>query len=90
MKERQVKNTVILFNEYIYKEIDLDSFNKEEILISNINECDIKINITMDKWSINLVKEFNNWVIKNPQGVYYVINNINVRRFLWKKRESLI
>ena len=80
MKNRQVKNTIIIFNEYIYKEIDLDSYRKDEILISNSEECDIKINMTMDKWEIKIIKEFDNWLLEDVKGVYCVANNIRVKK----------
>ena len=40
-----VKNIIIIFNEYFYKEIDLDSYRKEKIIIGNTEDCDIKINV---------------------------------------------
>lgn len=80
MGDRQVKNTIIIFNEYTYKEIDLDSYRKDEILISNTSECDIKINMTTDKWFMKLVKEGNNWLLQEPDGVYYIVNNIKINK----------
>ena len=80
MGDRQVNNTIIIFNEYTYKEIDLDSYRKDEILISNTSECDIKINMTTDKWFMKLVKEGNNWLLQEPDGVYYIVNNIKINK----------
>lgn len=80
MRGKKVKNTIILFNEYFYKEIDLDSFNKDEIVISNEEECDIKLNIQREKIKIRLLKENNIWILDKCTGVYYIINKIKVSR----------
>ena len=45
MSDNKVKNTIILYNSYFYNEVDLDSFNKDELIISNTNLCDIKVNM---------------------------------------------
>lgn len=80
MSNRVVKNTIIIFNEYFYKEIDLDSYRKEEIIISNTEDCDIKINVKSDKWSFKLKKENNIWILEEGTDIYYSINGIKIYR----------
>lgn len=80
MSNRVVKNTIIIFNEYFYKEIDLDSYRKEKIIIGNTEECDIKINVKSDKWSLKLKKENNIWILEEGTDIYYAINGIKIYR----------
>ena len=80
MEGKVVKNTVILFNEYFYNEIDLDSFNKDKVTISNGNICDIKVRILADIFKITLKKVDSYWLIVESKDVYYVINGTRVQR----------
>lgn len=82
MSDNKVKNTIILYNSYFYNEVDLDSFNKDELIISNTNLCDIKVNILTNDFKIKLLKVDNYWVILESYNVLFVINN---RRIVKKK-----
>lgn len=80
MKKKSIKNTLILFNEYIYNEIDLDSFKKEEIIIGNNDYCDIKLRIEMEDFEIKLINTSDYWQIVDSKAVYYVINGVKAKR----------
>ncbi|MGG7179420.1 type VII secretion protein EssC [Clostridium paraputrificum] len=80
MSSRMVKNTIILFNEYFYNEVDLDSFNKDEIIISNSNLCDIKVSILRNEFRITLKKIDSYWLILESIDVDFVVNGTKVPR----------
>jgi DNA segregation ATPase FtsK/SpoIIIE, S-DNA-T family len=80
MEDSKYKNTILVFNEYFYNEVDLDSLGKDEIIISNSNLCDIKVKIIGYEFQIVLKKTHNYWVITQSDKVFYAINGIKVQR----------
>ena len=80
MAGNKYKNTIILFNEYFYNEIDLETFGKEEIVISNGNICDIKVKILVEEFRITIKKTDGYWLIVPSNDVTFVINGTKVSR----------
>lgn len=80
MVNSKFKNTIIIFNEYFYNEIDLDSFNRDEILISNGNICDVKISILGDTFKIRIQKVDGYWLLLPSNEVTFVINSTKINR----------
>lgn len=80
MSKENIKNTLILFNEYIYNEIDLDSFKKEEVTIGNKEEADIRLRIDVNSFTVKLIKNTTYWEIVSAEGIYYIINGVKATR----------
>lgn len=79
MKMRDIKNVLILFNNDFYKETDIDSYENDELIISNDMDSDIPLNIDVNlDFSLKLQKNCGYWEISEGENVYLVINDIKV------------
>ena len=78
MKEKKI---LVFSNDNIYKEIDIEEFEKEEVLCGNTNECDIKLRIkTTEEIIITFKKNGNVWSITSDDKIYFIINGIKTPR----------
>ncbi|MBE6047617.1 MAG: type VII secretion protein EssC [Clostridium sp.] len=76
---RDIKNVLILFNNDFYKETDIDSYENNELIISNDIDSDIPLNIDVNlNFSLKLTKNCGYWEISEGENVYLVINDIKV------------
>ena len=76
---RDIKNVLILFNNDFYKETDIDSYENDELIISNDMDSDIPLNIDVNlNFSLKLIKNCGYWEISEGENVYLVINDIKV------------
>lgn len=74
-----IKNVLIIFNNNFYKEIDIDSYETDEMLISNKEEDDIYLNIDVNmSFNVCLKKTSGYWEIIQGENTYLVINGIKV------------
>ncbi|QLY81487.1 type VII secretion protein EssC [Clostridium intestinale] len=74
-------NVLILYNDDFYKEIDLDGFEKDEVVIGNTDDSDIKLKIREYKdISIVFERKNNSWIISSQKSVYCTVNGIKVSR----------
>ena len=77
---QDIKNVLILFNNNFYKETDIDSYECNELIISNDTDADIPLNININsKISLKLIKNGEYWEIIQGENVYLVINDIKVQ-----------
>lgn len=76
-----LKNVVLLFNNTLYKEIDIDSYESNELLFGNFDTADIYIKLDVNlKFSFKLLKNNDYWEISDGENVYFLINSIKVNR----------
>lgn len=73
-------NVLILYNENFYKEIDLDGFESDRVVIGNNSECNIRLNIEEDDVTVEFIKKNNWWQICDGNNAYCVINGVKVHR----------
>ena len=78
---RDYNNILIINNQDFYKEIDLDDFEKERVILGNFEECDIKLNLnTQETISVYFNKINTSWQITEGENSYCIINNIKTPR----------
>lgn len=79
MKEQ--KNLLVFSNDDIYREIDIDEFEKEQVLCGNTNACDVKLRVKSTEDIVIVFRKVNdNWHIVQNEGVYYIANGIKTPR----------
>lgn len=81
MTLKEQKNLLVFSNEDIYREVDIDEFEKDEVLCGNTSECDIRLRIKSVEEIIIVFRKINeNWHIVQNEGVYYIANGIKTPR----------
>lgn len=79
MKEKN--NLLVFSNDSMYREVDIDEFDKEEILCGNTSKCDIRLKIKSSEEIIITFKKINDiWQIVENERTYYVVNGIKTPR----------
>ena len=72
---KDIKNILIIFNDNFYKEIDIDSYETDELVISNKEDGDISLNIDVNmKFSVKIIKISEYWEIVEGDNSYFIIN----------------
>lgn len=78
---KQKKNLLVFSNNSIYREVDIDEFEKDEILCGNTEKCDIKLKIKSNEDIIIKFRKINDiWQLVENEAVYYVVNGIKTPR----------
>lgn len=78
---KEQKNLLVFFNDNIYREVDIDEFEKDEVLCGNTSECDVKLRVKSAEEIIIVFRKIsNNWYIVQNEGVYYIANGIKTPR----------
>ena len=78
---RDYNNILIINNQDFYKEIDLDDFEKETVILGNYEECDIRLKLnTSEIISVYFNKINTSWQITEGENSYCIINNIKTPR----------
>lgn len=78
---KQKKNLLVFSNNSIYREVDIDEFEKDEILCGNTEKCDVRLKIKSNENIIIKFRKINEiWQIVENEYVYYVINGIKTPR----------
>ena len=78
---KQKKNLLVFSNNSIYREVDIDEFEKDEILCGNTVKCDIKLKIKSNEDIIIKFRKINDiWQLVENEAVYYVVNGIKTPR----------
>ena len=79
MKEKN--NLLVFSNDSMYREVDIDEFDKEEILCGNTSKCDIRLKIKSSEEIIITFKKINDiWQIVENESTYYIANGIKTPR----------
>ncbi|WP_143315251.1 type VII secretion protein EssC [Clostridium sp. HBUAS56017] len=74
-------NVLIVYNEEFYKEIDLDDFKNDVVLVGNTSECQIKLSFKMEgDFAVKFSRKGDNWQISDEDNTYCVINGVKVPR----------
>lgn len=83
-------NVLILYNEDFYKEIDLDGFEKDTIVIGNTDTCDIKLKLRVkEPASIKFNKKNAAWQVEDGEKAYSVVNGIKAPRRILTNGDQL-
>lgn len=78
---RDYNNILIINNQDFYKEIDLDDYEKDTVILGNYEECDINLKIDVpEKISVYFNKINTSWQITEGENSYCIINNIKTPR----------
>lgn len=84
-------NVLILYNDDFYKEVDLDSFNTDEVLIGTTEDCNIKLNNKLsDSISIRFKRNGDIWEVMGGKNAYCVLNGIKIPRRLIANGDKFI
>lgn len=79
MKEKN--NLLVFSNDSMYREVDIDEFDKEEILCGNTSKCDIRLKIKSSEEIIITFRKINDiWQIVENESTYYIANGIKTPR----------
>lgn len=79
--DKKIRSVLILFNNDIYKEVDLDDYEEDIIMIGNTSECQVKLKTMYDKdFNVIFTKKKNSWQISDGKDSYCVINGVKVPR----------
>jgi S-DNA-T family DNA segregation ATPase FtsK/SpoIIIE len=74
-------NVLILYNDNLYKEIDLDGFEKDTVLIGNLKDADIKLRLSSkEEVVIAFERKNNSWAISGSDKAYCSINGIKTSK----------
>lgn len=80
-ESRNFNNVLILYNSDFYKEINLDDYEKDTVVIGNTSNCDIKIKLKCESiLSIYFVKLNTSWQVRDGENSYCVVNDIKTPR----------
>jgi S-DNA-T family DNA segregation ATPase FtsK/SpoIIIE len=80
-QSRNFNNVLILYNSDFYKEINLDDYEKDTVVIGNTSNCDIKIKLKCESiLSIYFVKLNTSWQVRDGENSYCVVNDIKTPR----------
>ncbi|MBB6716652.1 type VII secretion protein EssC [Clostridium gasigenes] len=89
-KTERIRSILILYNKEIYKEIDLDDYEDEIVMIGNTSECQIKLKTLYEKdFNVIFTKKKNLWQISDGKDSYCVINAVKVPRRIMSSGDKI-